>query len=525
LSASRGLGRVLVAAGAGVFFALAGPSSDVYPALWVGMVVLAYVVASPIAPRPGWRRAFDGGGLGLAFGVGANVVLARFVADVVVRFASLSFAAGVACLGLAAILQGLAWALAGIVQVQLTRRGVPSWVAFAIGVYAGTFVPIVFPWTAAGLLSPASSMIQLAELTGERGVTLLMALSAGLLAAAVRRWRDDAPRRLPSALLLVAGLAIPLLTLAEGRLRIARVERDREDAPTVTLGLVQPSIGALSRWDAARGPAILANLTTLTQVAEAQGAELTLWSEGAYPYPLLHDRRVAPEGARAVVGAGVRGPVLAGFMGLGPHGAQFNSAAVCTADGAIGPSYDKVRLLAFGEEIPLIGHIPWVKKTFSRGIGLVPGSRNVVQTWDRVRASVLICVEDVMPEAGRDAMADRPNLLVNLTNDAWFEGSRESELHLRLSALRSVESRRDMVRAVNFGPTSWIDAAGVVRSRYASAEAGVLIVRPALLEWGPTPYDRFGDWPVVVLLVLAAAASIARAQRVRVVDAWPPAPS
>ena len=114
-----------------------------------------------------------------------------------------------------------------------------------------------------------------------------------------------------------------------------------------------------------------------------------------------------------------------------------------------------------------------------------------------MRAAVLVCYEDTLPEAGREAMEVAPNLLVNVTNDAWFFGSAESELHLRVATLRAVELRRDIVRAVNFGPTSWVDAAGRVRARaLAGASRASSSAEPALLETAPTLYARFGDAPL-----------------------------
>src|SRR5262249_40383729 len=80
------------------------------------------------------------------------------------------------------------------------------------------------------------------------------------------------------------------------------------------------------------------------------------------------------------------------------------------------------------------------------------------------------------------------------------EGSGESELHLRLAVLRSVELRRDMVRAVNLGVTSWVDAAGRVRSRYDIPAAGTLVTEPALLGGAPTIYAQAGDAPWLILL-------------------------
>jgi apolipoprotein N-acyltransferase len=134
----------------------------------------------------------------------------------------------------------------------------------------------------------------------------------------------------------------------------------------------------------------------------------------------------------------------------------------------------------------------------------LPGESEVGLVAGRVRAGVLVCYEDTLPVAGREAIQTRPNLLVNVTNDAWFAGSAEGELHLRLSALRAIELRRDLVRAVNLGPTSWVDATGRVRARVDPDFASAVVVEPALLEAPDTIYARFGDAPwAIVALALA----------------------
>jgi apolipoprotein N-acyltransferase len=126
--------------------------------------------------------------------------------------------------------------------------------------------------------------------------------------------------------------------------------------------------------------------------------------------------------------------------------------------------------------------------------------QNSVLAAGPVHAGVVICYEDTLTVAGREAAAGQPNLLVNITNDAWFAGSWESDNQLRLAALRAVEARRDLVRAVNGGPTSWVDAAGVVRARHENREANALIVEPALIEAGPTFYVRVGDLALTLAL-------------------------
>ena len=509
-------------------FALAAPPTNAYVALWLGMAALSWMLAATPdltsaarnashAPRAlRLRRAFDGSVRGLAFGFGANVVALRFVPDVIARFTPLPWAAGLVALALLALFEGLRWMIAAMVCRGAIRLGLPSWAAFAIGVYAGTFVPTIFPWSAAGGVTPWPAMVQLADLVGERGVTLLMALTAGLVASAARALMSrlaSRTTRVRGAIALAMAIAIPLLMFAHGTRRMREIEALRAAAPSAKVVLVQPSIAASERWDAARAASILAKLVELTKSAERKGAELTVWPEAAYPYPLPHANRRAPIGELAILPYGVRGPVLTGVVLSEGRAASYNSAFIATADGALTEPQDKQHLLWFGETVPFADRSAWLRRTFARGIGLVPGDRTVVQTVGRVRAGILNCFEDTLPDAGREVATASPNLLVNVTNDAWFAGSGESELHLRLAALRAVELRRDLVRSVNFGPTSWIDASGRVRARYASDIPGTLLTEPVLLDLPATVYARFGDAPVLGALVALSLAAAALAKR------------
>jgi apolipoprotein N-acyltransferase len=501
---------------AGALLASASPPFDVYPALWIGMAALAWLLdADPAWPAfPSRARvALTGARRGLAFGVGANLVALRFVPEVVGRFTPLPWAAGALGLLLLAAFEGTRWMVAGVACETLARARVPRPAAFAAGVYAGTFVPTMMPWTPAGGVSPWPAMVQLADAIGERGVTALMALAAGFAAHGLRAaLRPDSRRR--GALWVAGAVGIVCAQNAVGQFRMRSVDRWRDSAAHARVALVQPSIGASTRWEEDRAPSILEELTTLTARAEARGAELVVWHEAAYPYRLPHGSRHGPDGTRAIVQPGVHGPLLTGLLlAGGPDGAAYNSAVVATRDGALSESYDKRHLLWFGETVPLADRVPWLRRVFARGLGLAPGERTVALPAGRVRAAVLVCYEDMLPEAGREAIEVAPNLLVNVTNDAWFFGSAESELHLRVGTLRAVELRRDMVRAVNLGPTSWVDAAGRVRARAPANFPSVLSAEPALLELPPTLYARFGDAPLALLLLVLGNAAVWRAAR------------
>ena len=508
--------RYALAMLAGMVLGLGSPPVDAYLALWLGLVAFAWLLEMPApASTSRWRIATTGALRGLAFGFGANLVVVRFMAAVVVRFTALPKAAAVLALVLVALFEGLRFAVAGVACETLARARVPRPVALAAGVYAGTFLPTMLPWTTAGLVSAWPEVLQLADVVGERGVAALMALAAGLAASGLRAALRPATRK--RGLLELAGaVAVVLAQVAHGQARMASVERERGAAPHARVGLVQPSIGASARWDEDRGPQILEGLTAATRREEAKGADVVVWPETAFPYRVPHDARVSAVGAKAVVQPGVRGPVIAGVQTTGPvEGVFYNSVLVATRDGALSEPYDKRHLLWFGETVPLADRIPWLRRVFARGLGLVEGDHDVLLVAGPIRGAALVCYEDSLPEAGREAMAVAPNLLVNVTNDAWFTGTAEPELHLRAAVLRSIEARRDMVRAVNAGPTSWVDAAGRVRSRAGTAFASAIIAVPALLETPPTFYVRFGDAPWAILALVSANVAVWRAARRR----------
>jgi apolipoprotein N-acyltransferase len=348
-------------------------------------------------------------------------------------------------------------------------------------------------------------------------VTALIALSAGLAAMAIRSLLGRGPRAAAVASLGLAG-AIPFAMGLEGRMRMRAIDDLRARAPTAAVGLVDAVVPATTRWEAAAAPGIVASLSSATISAEERGAEVTLWPESAYPYVLPRGSRTSPVGAEPLLPRRARGPLVIGGITRDARGDQYNAALAVRADGVIASEYDKLHLVWFGEAVPFAGELPWIRRTFARGLGMVPGRGPVRADLGRVKAGTLICFEDVLPEAGREAASLSPNLLVNLTNDAWFAGSDEPVLHLRLAAMRAIEARRDLVRAVNLGPTSLVDASGRIRDVYDLAVPGSLVVTAALLEGGPTVYVRFGDWPWIALgaavaILFARTASTKRSER------------
>jgi apolipoprotein N-acyltransferase len=293
-----------------------------------------------------------------------------------------------------------------------------------------------------------------------------------------------------------------------GAFSIAEVARTQEHRPKLRIGVVQAAIAPTRRWDPEARDDIVAELRLLTVQSERRGAALTLWPEAAYPHGVAHARSRMPRGPRAIVGGAVRGPVLTGAL-TQPAGVigRHNAAILVRPDGFIQMPQAKLALLWFGESVPFGEYLPSLRRAFSRTGGLVPGHEVALLSHGPARIGVLNCYEDTLPGISRHIARAEPNLLVNLTNDAWFAPSSETELHLRLSALRAVETRRDLLRAVNLGLPAWIDSAGRIRALGKAERKSVLVVDVALNDESPTLYTKVGDVVAWLALGLATAAA------------------
>lgn len=361
---------LLLAVTGGLVFALTAPPTDLYPAVLVGLALLAASLSD--APSP--ARAF---GRGVAWGTAAGIMGLRFVPTVIQRFTPLGAPVSYLALVLLAAAQSLPWALGAALTHALERRlRVCFEICFAAGVMVTLLVPTIFAWTPAGLISPWPSFLQLADLIGERGVSSLFALIAALLARsailALRRAPDGNLTSLSNRLraaaprALIAAAALAVLPI-HGRWRMASIERASRDLPAVRVGLVNQAAGAHERWDPNNHSEILRKLQDLTRQAEAAGAELTVWPEAAYPYALEHGARWAPRDGRAPLAGGVRGPVLFGLITRAPavrvgpgivERNSFNSATIVSSNGELQPTQDKLQLLWFGETVPEDAHLP-----------------------------------------------------------------------------------------------------------------------------------------------------------------------
>lgn len=498
-SAARDFRAPLAAALGGVVFALSSPPTDFYPAVLIGLGLLYLSTQAVVRIRAAMLMA-------VIWSTSAGLVGLRFVPSVIVRFTDLGLAAGVLALVLLCIIQSGTWAIGvGVARALERWTGIDPRVGFGLATLVAISFVFVIAWTPAGLISPWPVLVQLADLIGEKGVSVLIAVAAALLASPLVRFvARAAPSTSRPWMAPLLGAALIGLMAVHGAVRMRQVRATHDTLPTVKLGVVQAAVEARMRWQTGAREQILARLRRLTAESERGGAELTLWPEAAHPFVLAHAPGRMQRGRRAIVGGEVRGPVLFGVITNVPGvDAGHNATTIVSPDGMIQLPQAKMELLWFGETVPFGEHLPFLRKLFSRAGGLIPGRDVSILVSGPARIGVLNCYEDTLPAIGRKVAKVAPNLLVNVTNDAWFGPTAEPELHLRLSALRSVETRLDLVRAVNLGVPAWIDASGAVRARGSAETESVMFVAPAIASRPPTVYVRFGDAPLWITFGLA----------------------
>jgi apolipoprotein N-acyltransferase len=179
----------------------------------------------------------------------------------------------------------------------------------------------------------------------------------------------------------------------------------------------------------------------------------------------------------------------------------FNSAFLFDPDGLCAAIYHKQKLVIFGEYIPLVRWLPFVKWFTPITGGYEAGNFQAqFELGDlKVKTSPLICFEDMFPQTARGSVQGGTDFLVNLTNDGWFGDSAEQWQHMAGAVFRAVENGVPLVRCCNNGVTCWIDAGGRVREIFKDKTGGVygagaMTIELPVQKNPATFYNRHGDW-------------------------------
>jgi apolipoprotein N-acyltransferase len=371
-----------------------------------------------------------------------------------------------------------------------------------------------FPWCLLGYSQYAQlPFIQIASVTAVYGVSFLIVAVSTLLAVAALERRSAWRRGF-----LIAALVLVGSTWLVGRWRMSVPVRE---TGKITVGLVQAGIRQEETWVPENGWQNIDRHVQLTEEAARRGARLVVWPESAVPF--LFDES---HGLKLLLQGVVRQKGIYLFFGnddreqlslrtpapgepLKPRRARiYVGAKLLDPSGEVVERYRKNRLVPFGEYVPLqplftVGG-RYVAKLVREVSDFSPGTEATTGLVDRHRIGGYICYEAIFPDLVRRFTAEGAELLVNVTNDAWYGTTSAPYQHLAMARFRAVENRRYMVRAANTGISAVVDPWGRVLEETRLFERAAL-VREVPFVSATTFYTRHGDVFAHVCLALALA--------------------
>lgn len=403
--------------------------------------------------------------------------------------------------------------LAGMAAVAVTLTRTPTGRIWAL---AGGWVilewlrflgPLAFPWPTLGYTLLPTPAIQIADLGGVLLGSVLVTFTAASLAHAwtgrSQTGRQQQGRRsfAPAVLAAVAWAA----ALGYG------ATRTPGEGPEQPMRVLRVTFDAFGRASGGLTAQEQFSVQTAASLNRPPGSVI-VWSEGAISSP---GTRPAPgQTIPAFPGPGISG--VGGSEQLTPPGPdpirqpatyrQFNTVASLDAGGTIQSVSAKARLVPFGEEFPFRPVLGPVYRLIEASLGftlasMTPNPNPTPLTLGGVLYGAYICYDSVFPWVARALANQGAQVLVNPSNDGWYQGWGVQQ-HFNMGRVRAIETRRWVVRSVNQGVAGTVNDLGQpVQTTQGGQDLQALDVRPKLLT-GTTPYMRLGDWPALILALL-----------------------
>jgi apolipoprotein N-acyltransferase len=420
------------------------------------------------------------------------LVMVPWVVRVMSHYGGLPYAAGVAIFVAMALYLGLYGGVFAAI-VQRLRLGVAflPWLlvplAWAAIEYARTYLFSGFPWNLiATPMIDFTSLIQIDRFAGPYFVGALVVFPATVAAW----WITQRPSGI-ARVFVVGALGILILVWWGTGLVASKLNPRPNASEPVTAALLQPNITQQMRWDEANVIAIYQRMIGMTEDAARHGAKIVIWPESTVPLSYTETaffRESIEELSRRH-----RIDIILGSVATDPNRPNrlWNSAFLVSSGNTIG-HYDKIRLVPFGEYVPLRRMLFFAEKLV-HAVGEFEFGTNEQPLVGKLAYGPAICYEIVYPQITRTQIRNGAGVIVTITNDAWYDGTSAPAQHLWQARLRAVEGDRYLLRAATTGISAFVDPAGRVIESIPMGRDGIIYAKFQARK-GMTPYVRFGDW-------------------------------
>ena len=494
-----------------LFFCFPG-TVGFWPVAWVALLPLLLALRSV---QPGISAL-----LGLLAGMVHYVSLLYWIVIVLGRYGNLSWWVSVPAMLLLAMYMSsyLALFCAIICRIWKQNEIRVVWVGPLLWVgldYVRSFLFSGFPWQDLGYSQyKALLLIQTVDLTGHFGITFLIVLVNSVTALLLVLWREkrSADRSSNPVLALrirrawyfavAPAFVIMIGVLGYNLVRYNQMSEIIANSPIMKIAVVQGNIAQDQKWSPAmrfKTIDIYRQLSEQAATRENEPPALLVWPETALPfiisdnsyYRRLQDFLLSGQGTWLLAGAPYYKEIRNKESQQKREFLSYNSAYLFTPEGEVSGRYDKQHLVPFGEYVPLSKYLPLPGPIVENIGNFSSGRPHAPLSCQSAEIGVLICFESIFPKLARDWTAAGANLLVNITNDAWFGRSSAPWQHLSMAVFRAVENRRSLARSANTGVSAIIDPLGRIakisplfQPFYSVADAPLLQEETVFVSFG-----------------------------------------
>jgi apolipoprotein N-acyltransferase len=495
---SHGLARAALAVASGLALGLAFPKFDLNLLAWVALVPLLLAIEG--------RRLRAVFGYSLIQGFVFYLVTLYWIVVPLHTFAGVAMWIAVGPMLLLVVVEALFIGATMVAGVFVTRRlrlplvlTLP--IAWAAIEWLRTFFPIGFPWNFVGYAAYRNlELIQFADITGVYGVSALIVLFNAVVYTVLAAPASANSLKIRS---LSALTALMVAAVIFSSLRISQLDHQEYDG-SLRVAMVQGDIPQSIKWNPNFLPSSFQIYVDQTMKAAKDRPDVIMWPEASaafyfqptdlYPSELARDAEYRAKLLQLARDAHT--PILFGAPALRFGKTEidsYNRAYLVSADGRIVDYYDKIDLAPFAEYVPFRDVFGFFVHKVVVGLGeFVPGTRQTLFDIKGAKLAVLICYEGIFPELSRNAVDHGADVLVNITNDAWYGNSSAPYQLLAMSAMRSVETHTPMVRVANTGISGIIEPDGKITARTDLFTRGTEI-RTVQWRHGRTLYCIVGD--------------------------------
>lgn len=473
------------------------PDFDYYPLAWIALVPLLIALSNKSLKTSFYLGTLNG----FVFFLGTIY----WVSHSMHVYGNLSLAIAIPALMLLCLILSLYTAVFSIGYNLITRYSVlPAlftvpflWVTAE---YLRTYTILEYPWALLGYSQYRFlPLIQIADITGIYGISFLVAAVNGLFLDLFNLWKQRAEkghiqspgRTLASIICLVLVISAVIFY---GNRKLIRSETGHK----IDISVVQGNIEQDKKWNPLYQREVIDAYKRLTESVIGNKPEIVIWPEASLPFTFEQHAEFTAELLQFQ--SGLNTYLLLGTMTPKEKGLS-NSAVLLSPDGKVSSVYDKIHLVPYGEYVPLRNFFPFIRK-LTEGIGdFIPGDEPVVMELPFAKIGNLICYEIIFPDLSRNLVRKGANLLVTITNDAWFGRSSAPYQHFSTAVFRAIENRVPVVRAANTGISGYIDPFGRIIKKSDIFIEATMTDGISIGKWDSF-YTRYGDIFVYLCLTI-----------------------